>query len=63
MNLQNMITDIANSGLTESAIGEHVGLDQSTIHRLKAGKNKTTNYESGLKIVALHKKVMRQSKK
>lgn len=63
MELKKMITEIHEAGFTEKKIGDHVGLDQATIHRLRVGKNKSTNFEAGLEIAALYKQVMRKLKK
>jgi len=58
-----MIIDIHNTGLTEKEISDFIGVNQSTTHRLRTGKHKTTTYESGVKISELHKKVMRKNQR
>jgi hypothetical protein len=63
MDLKTMITEIHETGLSEKKIGDLIGLDQATTHRLRVGTHKSTNFESGLKIVALHKKIVKDKPK
>lgn len=57
-----IIQDLIASGLSESAIAKAVGVEQPTINRLKSGAQKTTAYETGEKIKALHAGLANQRK-
>jgi transcriptional regulator with XRE-family HTH domain len=55
MNIQNMIIALLEL-YTQEALAEELGVDQSTVSRYKTGERKRIDYETGLKVVALHKR-------
>jgi hypothetical protein len=63
MNIQILLQEIANSGMTDAQIGDQLNLPQPTITRLRNGTHKSTSYERGTQIFALHKRVVKRSSK
>jgi DNA-binding Xre family transcriptional regulator len=49
--------------MTLEQIGAAVGMSKGAVHDLMTGRCKTVRYETGVRIVALHKKVMRRKGK
>jgi predicted transcriptional regulator len=61
MDIQNIIKDLIDSGLTESNIADMVGgVSQPTINRIKSGEIKETKLRIGLALMEIHKKVCRR---
>jgi IS30 family transposase len=52
--ISNLLNALVESGLTEAEIGKAIGRDQSSVNRLRRGKQRT-DYETGVKIEQLHK--------
>ena len=65
MNFRTLISDLIGSGLTQAQIAAAVGggCRQSTISDLHRGVIKEPTYSRGLKLVGLHRRVMRRIKK
>jgi len=61
MNWKNIIQDLIDNGYSQKAIGETSGLSQASVSDLYVGKTKSTYYEAGVKLIALHKRVMRKA--
>ena len=55
MKLQTLVIDLNKGGLTETVIAKKTGASQSTINRLKKGRTNACNFDTGLKILELHK--------
>ncbi|PUB87043.1 MAG: hypothetical protein DBP02_02015 [gamma proteobacterium symbiont of Ctena orbiculata] len=63
MDIQEIVSDLIESGLSEGAIAEMIGeVSQPTIHRIKTGEIKNTSYKIGSALVALHEQVCGQPK-
>jgi len=61
MNWKQIITDLTARRVTLQVISESCGLaSKGHAHDLKTGRQSTVSYEAGVKLVALHKKVMRR---
>lgn len=61
MNWKNIIQDLIDAGMTQSAIGNAIGISQASVSDLLTGKAKSTYYEAGELLVKLHRKVMRRA--
>lgn len=61
--IQAMTQTILDSGYTEAQIAAEIGLTQPAVNFLKSGIRKSTNYETGKKIEALHAKVMAKNRR
>ena len=59
MNIQNMLNALLEY-YTQEALAEELGVNQSTISRYKTGERKRIDYETGLKVVALHKRIKKK---
>ena len=58
MKLQLLVQELVEHGLTEGEIASKTGMStQSSIHRIKTGETKCRNFEVGLEILGLHKRV------
>jgi len=55
MNIQKILTDIKNTGLTDLEIGVLIGTTQPTIHRIRMGRQKRSLFS--LEIYQLGKKL------
>jgi predicted transcriptional regulator len=62
MNFQQLVTDLNEAGMSEADIGSSIGLSQAQVHRLKTGESKQPKWESGQKLVALHKSRLKPKK-
>lgn len=58
MNWTKIITELQESGLTQSEIGDRCDCAQSTISELRNGNKKLPNYFIGKALVDLHAKVV-----
>lgn len=63
MNWQKLIEELRACGLTFQAIADAAGMSKGAVHDLLTGKGKTVVYETGVLLVAFHKKQMRQAKR
>lgn len=52
--LPNLLNELIDSGLSETEIGKAIGRDQSSVNRMRRGKQRT-DYETGVKIETLHR--------
>jgi len=59
MNWTNLIKELQEIGVSQSAIARAVGLSQPSVNMLAAGKTKRVYYEEGVALLALHKKEMK----
>lgn len=50
-------------GMTLEQIGAHVGMSKGAVHDLKSGRGQTVVYETGCKLVDLHRVTMRRLKR
>lgn len=63
MNWRNLIKKLISTGMSETDIGQAVGLHQTTINRLRRGALKTIQFENGQRLVDLADKVRRDPRK
>lgn len=63
MNMQKLVIDLNDAGMSEADIGAGIGLSQAQVHRLKTGENKETKWSVGEKLIALHKSRFQKEKK
>jgi len=61
MNIQILLQEIANSGMTDAQIGEQLSLPQPTVTRLRNGIHKSTSYERGNRIHDLYVRVVNRA--
>ena len=61
MDWNKLIHDLNKSGMSQKEIAEAVGTSQPIISDLSRGLQKTVLYETGAKLVALHKQVTKQA--
>lgn len=52
--LNALIEDLVKAGLTEQEIAAAIGRNQSSVNRMRRGKQRT-DYETGLKLEKLHR--------
>lgn len=52
--IPNLLNDLIAKGLTEAEIGRAIGRDQSSVNRMRRGKQRC-DYETGVKIEHLHR--------
>lgn len=57
MSIQDLLLELKSYGLTDAEIGIRVNAPQSIISRLRSGTHKTTSYQRGIAIQALHSQV------
>jgi hypothetical protein len=57
MSIQELLIEIKASGLTDAEIGAQIGAPQSIVTRLRNGNHKQTDYERGMRIAKLAKKL------
>jgi hypothetical protein len=50
-----LLEELIGAGMTEAQIGMKIGRDQSSVNRMRNGKQRP-DYETGVKIVDLHRK-------
>jgi hypothetical protein len=60
MNIQQILQELSDSGLTDQQIGDRIEAAQSIVTRLRNGLHSSTSFERGQKIMALHKEVMKK---
>ena len=53
-----ILTELNDAGLSDNEIARRVGINQSTISRLRNGELCDTAYQTGLKLLALHVSVL-----
>lgn len=58
MNIQQLLTEISDKGKTDQEIAERIGVKQPTVTRLRNGVHKSTSFECGTAIAALHKELV-----
>ena len=63
MNWQILLSDITRAGITQVDMAKEFGCAQSTISDLARGVTRSPNFELGQHLFALHKKVVRKSRK
>lgn len=54
MTIQQLLTKLNESGMTDYEIGAELNVSQSIINRIRNGKHKTTSYERGNAIRKLY---------
>lgn len=60
MNWSQLIRDCLDAGLTQTEIAVNIGASQASVnHVLRQTRQKTFGYEKGRKLVALHRRLMR----
>lgn len=59
MNIKKMLDDLKKHGLTDQEIGNRTGMSQPIITRLRNGGQRSTSFEKGKKIEALHMEIAR----
>lgn len=57
VSIKQMVSEIANTGMSQAEIAERVGASQPTIHRIME-KGRSTSYETGKKIEQLYQQVI-----
>lgn len=62
MNAQQLVAELIDGGMTESGIGEVIGLSQAQVHRIKTGETKETNWSAGDRLISLHKSRKQKAK-
>ena len=60
MNWKTLIDEIRTRKLTLQQIADEVGMSKGAVHDLTTGRGKSVIYETGVQLVALHKRVMRR---
>lgn len=61
MNWKQLILDLTSRKITLQAIADECGFaSKGHVHDLKTGRQATVSYDAGVKLVALHKRVMRR---
>lgn len=58
MDWKKLIAELIDSGMTQTAIGEHIGVSQSAIAQVvsdKLGSQRGFKWEPGQKLIELHK--------
>jgi DNA-binding Xre family transcriptional regulator len=63
MNWKTLIDEIRARKLTLQQIADEVGMSKGAVHDLTTGRGKSVIYETGVRLVALHKRVMRRKAK
>lgn len=62
MDWKKIIQEILSSGMTQAAVAEHVGIKQPSLSEiLNSETRKGVRWETGNKLIALHKRVMRKA--
>lgn len=61
MNWKKLIQDLLDEGMTQVAIADEIGLKQPSIVDILQEKTKSVRWETGNKLIALHKRVMRKA--
>lgn len=60
MDWKTVVSDLRARGLTFEQIATPAGMSKGAVHDLLTGRGKAVLYDTGVKLVALHKKVMRR---
>lgn len=55
MDWKKLIADLAASGMTQTEIGAAIGVSQGRIGQVIGGKGATFKYETGVRLVELHR--------
>jgi hypothetical protein len=63
MDWKQLIADLRAKGLTLRQIGETAGMSTSGVHDLANGRSKSVMYETGLRLVQLHRRAKRRKAK
>jgi len=63
MDWQNLISDLAQAGMTQAQIAQRVGVTQSLISELSTGKAAEPRYGLAMKLIRLHKSTKRRPSK
>ncbi len=53
-----LIAELCAAGMTQTEIGERVGLSQSSVSDLVRGITRTVGWDTGNKLVRLHKRLV-----
>jgi transcriptional regulator with XRE-family HTH domain len=53
-----LLSELNDAGLSDNEIARRVGINQSTVSRLRNGELSDTAYQTGLKLQALHVSVL-----
>jgi transcriptional regulator len=59
MDIQITVTELLNTGLTQSEIANLVNCSQATISDIASGKQTTTNLQIGLNLLQLHERLVK----
>lgn len=60
MDWKSIITDIRSRKITLQEIATQSGMSRGQVHDLITGRGKTVVYETGVKLIELHKRTMRR---
>lgn len=60
MDWKQLFSDLAKAGLTQTRIGEAVGISQCYVSELASGKKGEPRYSVGKRLVELHRKTVRK---
>lgn len=63
MNTQSMLTELSALGMTQYQIAEACGISQPYVSDLIVGRRKTPGLDIGLRIINLHKRMMRKQRR
>lgn len=61
MNIQDLLEELRQAGLSDDEIGKRVAAPQSIITRLRNGVHKTTSYQRGMAIANLAEQIRNNS--
>lgn len=56
INIQQLLTDLHESGLSDESVGLAIGAPRETVNRLRHGRHKSTGIERAIKIVNFHQR-------
>lgn len=54
INIQQLLTELRESGLSDSRIGVMIDAPRATVHRLRSGRHKTTSIDRAIRIANFH---------
>lgn len=58
-----LINELLESGLSEQKIADRIGTSQATVNRIKLGRRKRVQHETGQALIALQNWVRTQNRK
>jgi len=63
MDIQNMLKQILDSGLSQVQVARSLGVSQVAVSKISRGLTKTVQYDTGKAIEAMHRRVIRAKRK